>query len=73
MKSQKYKYLGVSEVWFWQNEEIKFYQLVDSQYVEIEVSSCLPELFSEFLIKFVNRGLRESPLTIEDDFTRQLK
>jgi Uma2 family endonuclease len=35
----KYKYLGVSEVWFWQNEEIKFYQLVDSQYVEIEISS----------------------------------
>lgn len=70
---QKYKYLGVSEVWLWQNEEIKFYQLVDSQYVEIEVSSCLPKLSSEFLIKFVNRGLRESPLTIEDDFTRQLK
>lgn len=70
---QKYKYLGVSEVWFWQNEEIRFYQLVDSQYIEIEVSSCLHKLSSKFLIGFVNRGLRESPLTIENDFTRQLQ
>jgi Uma2 family endonuclease len=69
---EKYKYLRVSEVWIWQNEEIKFYQLVDSQYVEIEVSSCLPKLSSEFLIEFINRGLGESPLTIENDFTQQL-
>jgi Uma2 family endonuclease len=70
---EKYKYLRVSEVWIWQNEEIKFYQLVDSQYVEIEVSSCLPKLSSEFLIEFINRGLGESPLTIENDFTQQLQ
>jgi Uma2 family endonuclease len=70
---EKYQYLRVSEVWIWQNEEIKFYQLVDSQYVEIEVSSCLPKLSSEFLIEFINRGLGESPLTIENDFTQQLQ
>jgi Uma2 family endonuclease len=70
---EKYKYLRVSEVWIWQNEEIKFYQLVDLQYVEIEVSSCLPKLSSKFLIKFINRGLGESPLTIENDFTQQLQ
>ncbi len=70
---EKYKYLRVSEVWIWQNEEIKFYQLVDSQYVEIKVSSCLPKLSSEFLIEFINRGLGESPLTIENDFTQQLQ
>ena len=69
----KYKYLGVSEVWFWQNEEIKFYQLVDSQYVEIEVSSCLPKLSSAFLIESINRGRGESPLTIENDFIQQLQ
>ncbi|MEO1672590.1 MAG: Uma2 family endonuclease [Cyanobacteria bacterium J06631_2] len=68
----KYQYLRVGEVWFWQNEEIKFYQLVDSQYVEIKTSSCLPNLSAEFLIKFINRGLTESPLTIEADFVSQL-
>jgi Uma2 family endonuclease len=70
---QKYKYLGVSEVWFWQDEEIKFYQLIDSEYVEIELSFCLPKLSSEFLIKFINRRFEESPLTIERDFIEQLK
>ena len=55
-----------------QNEQINFYQLIDSQYVEIEVSSCLPDLSSDFLIQFVNRGLAESPLTIEADFIEQL-
>ena len=69
---QKYKYLGVNEVWFWQNEQIKFYQLVDSNYVEVKVSSCLPNLSSEFLIEFINRGLTESPLTIEADFIAKL-
>ena len=70
---QKYKYLGVAEVWLWQNESIKFYQLIDSQYVEIEVSYCLPKLSSAFLIEFINRGLTESPLIIEADFIEQLK
>ena len=69
---QKYKYLGVNEVWFWQNEQIKFYQFVDSDYVEVKVSSCLPNLSSEFLIEFINRGLTESPLTIEADFIAKL-
>ena len=68
----KYKYLGVGEVWFWQNEKIKFYRLINSEYVEIDVSYYLPKLSSEFLIKFVNRGLTESPLTIESDFTNEL-
>jgi len=68
----KYQYLRVGEVWFWQNEEIKFYRLVDSQYTEIETSFCLPNLSAEFLINFVNRGLAESPLTIEADFVSQL-
>lgn len=71
--SQKYKYLKLKEVWFWQNQEIKFYQLVDSKYVEIEFSCCLPNLSSDFLIEFVNRGLSESPLTIEADFVKQLQ
>ena len=68
----KYQYLRVSEFWFWQNEEIKFYQLVDSEYIKVETSSCLPNLSAKFLIEFINRGLTESPLTIEADFIAQL-
>ena len=68
----KYRHLGVSEVWFWQNEQIKFYQLVDDKYIEIEFSYCLKNLSSEFLIEFINRGSTESPLTIEADFVARL-
>ena len=70
---QKYKYLGVKEVWFWQDNEIKFYELLDSEYVKIDVSSCLSQLSAEFLIEFINRGLTESPLIIEADFCDRLE
>jgi Uma2 family endonuclease len=64
----KYRYLGVKEVWFWSDNEITFYRLVDGKYREIEESICLPELTTDFLIVFINRGLTETPLTIEEDF-----
>lgn len=68
----KYRHLGIREVWFWQNREIKFYQLMDSEYMEITDSFYLPKLSTEFIIDFINRGLTESPLTIEADFISQL-
>ena len=70
---EKYQYLGIKEVWLWQDHKIKFYRLVDSEYIEIKESICLPQLSSNFLITFVNRGLTETPLTIEEDFYQQLK
>ncbi|MGL4883048.1 MAG: Uma2 family endonuclease [Waterburya sp.] len=69
---EKYKYLGIKEVWFWFNSEIKFYCLIDGEYEEIESSVCLPQLSASFIIIFINRGLTETPLTIEADFYRQL-
>jgi Uma2 family endonuclease len=69
---EKYQSLGVKEVWFWQNNKITFYQLVDSEYLETQNSICLAEISSNFLITFVNRGLKETPLTIEEDFYQQL-
>ena len=69
---EKYQYLGISEVWLWQNSEITFYRLVDEEYEVIASSVCLPQLRADFLITFINRGLTETPLTIEADFYRQL-
>lgn len=69
---EKYQYLGIKEVWFWFNSKIKFYCLIDGEYEEIESSVCLPQLSASFLITFINRGLTETPLTIEADFYRQL-
>lgn len=69
---EKYKYLGVKEIWFWQNRQITFYSLVNGEYETVESSICLPQLDSDFLIPFINRGLTETPLTIEADFYQQL-
>ena len=69
---EKYKYLGVKEVWFWKNKEIKFYRLIDGEYEAVEKSTCLPQLEADFIISFINRGLTETPLTIEEDFYQQL-
>ncbi|HHP7231600.1 MAG TPA: Uma2 family endonuclease [Xenococcaceae cyanobacterium] len=68
-----YKYLKVSEVWFWENNQMHFYQLVDDDYLEINSSRFLIGLTPEGLVKFVNRSLTESPLTIEADFVRELE
>jgi Uma2 family endonuclease len=68
----RYKYLKVKEVWFWQNHEMKFYQLIDSDYVAIEKSVCLDKISPDFLVPYVNRGLTESPLIIEADYVKEL-
>ena len=68
----KYKLLGVGEVWFWQNGNIMFYKLTSTGYQKIEISDRLPKLSSIFLIDFINRGLKESPLIIEADFVQAL-
>jgi Uma2 family endonuclease len=69
---EKYQSLNVKEVWLWQNNKITFYQLIDSKYFATQNSICLPKISSNFLITFVNRGLMETPLTIEEDFYHQL-
>ncbi|VEP11590.1 conserved hypothetical protein [Hyella patelloides LEGE 07179] len=69
---EKYRLLGVKEVWFWQNREIKIFQLIGDRYQEVSVSNCLPQLNSKSLAEFVNRGLSETPLSIEADFIAQL-
>ena len=67
----KYKILGVKEVWFWKNNQITFYQLQGDCYQEITNSNCLSNLDSLNLASFVNRGFTESPITIEADFIKQ--
>ncbi|MEL7009945.1 MAG: hypothetical protein AAFY50_07995 [Cyanobacteria bacterium J06648_1] len=64
--------MGIKEVWFWRDRQISFYHLVDGEYKAIKSSICLPQLDADFLISFINRGLTETPLTIEADFERQL-
>ena len=68
---EKYSNLKIPEVWLWQNNEINFYQLEKNNYQVIEQSKHLSNLNSSNLIKYINRGLTESPLTIEAEFIQQ--
>lgn len=70
---EKYKILGVKEVWFWKNNKITFYKLQGDSYQEITKSNCLPNLASLNLASFVNRGFTESTLIIEVDFIKQFE
>lgn len=70
---KKYRALGVSEVWFWQDNQLTFYYLTAGNYVEVDKSVCLSNLTAQELASFVNRGLTESPLTIESDFLKSLQ
>ena len=69
---EKYQMLGVKEVWLWKNSELTFYQLFDNGYQIITKSHCLGNLKSSEFAGFVNRGLTESPLFIEQDFLQIL-
>lgn len=70
---KKYQALGVSEVWFWQDNQLTFYYLTAGKYIEVADSICLPVLAAKELASFVNRGLTESPLTIKSDFLQSLQ
>lgn len=68
----KYRAIGVKEVWFWQDNKITFYQLQDRGYKVSLDSVNLPNLSSEILAKFTNRSFNESPLIIKQEFLKQL-
>jgi len=69
---KKYLALEVSEVWYWQDNQLTFYFLTAGKYVEVANSVCLSQLSAKELASFVNRGLAESPLTIKSDFLQSL-
>lgn len=56
-KLEVYKGLGVQEVWFWQNQQMRLYGLVDDAigYQALETSQCLPQLEIALLTSYVDR------------------
>ena len=77
---EKYKLLGVPEVWIWQNNQITFYRILDEEYVSQAVSFFLTNpdpksdmaLDSGFLNRYIKRGLTEDNLSLEADFFNAL-
>ena len=65
-----YQKIGISELWIWQDNKITFYYLKQDNYIVIKSSKTLDAIESESFIKYVNRGIKESPLVIKKDFLK---
>ena len=68
----KYKYLKIKEVWLWQNQTIKFYILNNDSYTEVENSFNLSNIKSSEIINFINRGLTDNVIAVEESFLLNL-
>ncbi|MGL5944095.1 MAG: Uma2 family endonuclease [Waterburya sp.] len=53
-KLSVYQGLGVTEVWFWQNDQFILYRLQEEEYKQIARSEFLPDLDLVLLSQFVN-------------------
>ena len=65
-----YKNIGISELWIWKDNVMTFYTLESDSYNVVEASNILTTIRSQTLVKYVNRGLTESPLVIKKDFLK---
>lgn len=53
-KLEKYQRFEVTEVWFWQNNQLSIYYLRHGEYEQVNNSVLLPELDIHLLVKCVN-------------------
>jgi Uma2 family endonuclease len=70
---EKYKALGIKEVWFWENNQIEIYIMIDSNYHLTLDSVHLPVINTNLLNKYISRGFSEDILTIQNEFSQELK
>lgn len=67
-----YQKIGIKELWIWQDKQITFYSLDRDNYIEVDYSKLLQNISANSLVKFVNRGLTDSPSLIKKDFLKTL-
>ena len=63
-----YQNIGISELWIWQDNKITFYVLEADGYIAVEYSQMFDRLKSSSFVKYINRGVTESPAVIKQDF-----
>ncbi|MFN6539857.1 MAG: Uma2 family endonuclease [Nostoc sp. EkiNYC01] len=52
-KLEKYKRFKITEVWFWENNQLYLYNLINDNYEQISQSQLLPELDINLLVRCV--------------------
>ena len=70
---ESYQNIGISELWIWQKNEICFFYLDSDRYREIKTSRILPNIRAAGFVRFINRGIKESPSIIKQDFLKIIR
>ncbi|MGD1921552.1 MAG: Uma2 family endonuclease, partial [Pleurocapsa sp.] len=70
---EKYKRLGVKEVWFWIDNSLEIYILIDNLYKRNNYSFNLPKLEDKLLTKYIAQSLNSNPRTLEKSFLEELQ
>ncbi|MEM9272033.1 MAG: Uma2 family endonuclease, partial [Cyanobacteria bacterium P01_F01_bin.143] len=69
----KYKRLGVKEVWFWIKNKLEIYVLDNDIYQQQSSSFNLPKLESQLLTKYISKALIENPRILKKKFLREVQ
>jgi Uma2 family endonuclease len=63
-KLEKYRRFGIAEVWIWENNQLKIYQLQQNAYQEVTNSQLLPNLDFDLLVRCVQMPSRLEAMRI---------
>lgn len=69
-KLEKYKRFNITEVWFWENNQLSLYKLEENNYQPISSSTLLPQLNIELLVRCV---LMPSILEARTEFMNRIR
>jgi hypothetical protein len=63
-----YAALGVAELWRYDGEVLKFYQLVENQYIEIKFSLAFPLVSVGDMNRFIQQGKTRGEIALLKSF-----
>ena len=69
---RKYQKLGVKEVWFWINNTLEIYVLVNGVYRQQPNSFNLPTIEAKLLTKYIDRALTDNPRVVKKSFLDEI-
>lgn len=69
---EKYQKLGVKEVWFWINNRLEIYVLINDTYQKQSNSNNLNDLDAQLLDKYISQILTGNPRILKKSFLREI-
>jgi len=69
---EKYQKLGVKEVWFWINDRLEIYVLIDDSYQKQNSSYNLANLDNKLLEKYISQVLTGNPRILKKAFLQDI-